>query len=137
MSTFRFKNVGELNDTIRRIFFLAYNACSRASGMGIFQSRESVSETDVWSNVCRRGDYPTTESGITTKNGVGDADADYVFGRMMKLTFQFDFKKLTITMPDYRADPEYQGWERLYKTYDALVDAATKELNVGAELVTV
>lgn len=137
MSTFRFQNVGEMNDTIRRIFFLAYNACSRASGMSMFQARESASETDVWNNVCRRGDYPTTESGVTSEGkGKGDVDADYVFGRMMKLTVQFDFKKLTITMPDYRADPEYQGWSRLYKTYDALVDAAAKELNHGAELVS-
>lgn len=140
MAKYRFQNVGELNDTIRRVFFLAWKACGSPQGMGMFQDRgPGMTEDPVWDNIARRGDYPggpaIGKPPIDQKNGIGDAYADYVFGRMMKLSVQFNFKELTLTISDSTPRWDYQAWCGTYKTYDALVDAATKELNYGAEIL--
>ena len=41
-------SVDEETGEVKRIFFLAYEACGRASGMGVLQERRSVTEEMVW-----------------------------------------------------------------------------------------
>jgi len=138
MSTFKFKSTGELNDTLRRIFFLAWQNCGGPLGMGFLQDRPGATENDVWNNVQKRGDYPdlASISAVKQKDGKGSIHADYVFGRMMKLNVDFNFNDLTITMRDDEPRPDYQGWaKRTIKTYDDLALNALTGLNINADIL--
>lgn len=69
----------------KRIFFLAYNASS-VMGMGVLQARDSVSEDDVWRHIV----------GDRFQSKAGSPYADYVYGRMMKVGFEYNDKALTM-----------------------------------------
>ena len=119
--------VNDAETVVKRMFFLAWMACGSPMGMGIFQDRPTSTEEDVWNNVCNAGDY----FGMRQKKENGEAYGDYVFGRMMKLRIKYT--KDTIDIREDEPDCEYQSWCRFYPTYEALLDAALKELEITAE----
>lgn len=107
----------------KRMCFLAYEACGGPVGMGFLQARGDATEADVWQNIVNMGDYPGAS---LPRNG--KLNADYVFGRMMKLRFSYD--QDSVTVPDITPDRAYQRWSRKweYPTYEALVEDAIKTL---------
>lgn len=117
---------------VRRAFHLAFVACRRPSGMGVFQDRgPNVTEDQVWQNVQTRGDYP----GFPDERP-GRAYGDYVFGRMMKLSVEYSEKDGTIKIRDDEPRPDYQGWSgQVYPTYLSLFQEAASQL--GLTLVDV
>ena len=140
MSKFKI-NKDKVDAVLRRIFYVAWNNCGGTSGMGWLQDAPDATEEQVWENVTSRGDYPGANImrkpavGINEKTMKGEASADYVFGRMMKLHVDFDINEGTITVRDDQPRPDYQGWARgKIKTYDDLVFTALVELNVNFEI---
>lgn len=103
----------------RRAFYLAYGA-AHAAGMGFLQAREGVTEDQVWQNVRTRADY------VPTEPKPGEAHADYVFGRMMKLSIRWD--ETTITVNDSTPRYDYQSWCGKYPTYESLIQSAIAEV---------
>ena len=108
----------------KRILFLAYEA-SHVFGMGAFQARDAVTEDQVWANTVTKGDYGGFPA--NTK----DIYADYVFGRMMKLSFHV--KDNTVNYDgDDKTKLDYQSWGAKYKTYTKLFTAAIESLKMSA-----
>jgi hypothetical protein len=108
---------------LKRIFYLAYQASS-VVGKGILQEQHGATEEDVWQNILTAGDYPGNHHLRRQEQGM--YDADYVFGRMMKL-----YIKVTddgIELPDKEPKRMYQAWCVTYPTYQALLDAAKASL---------
>lgn len=103
----------------KRIFWLAYQA-SKNLGMGFLQAKKDATEEDVWGNICVQGDYPSMGH-----IPPGRWHADYVFGRMMKITIEHD--GTTLKLSDNVPNIEYQSWCREYHTYLALVNKALDE----------
>jgi hypothetical protein len=64
---------------VKRALFLAYQQ-SRPMGMGFMQVRDDMTEDQVWEGAIGRSD----SGGVGTEKP-GILNADYVFGRMMKL----------------------------------------------------
>lgn len=117
----KFNNNDEQTDFLKKLFFLAYEACDESAGMGIFQARDKVTEEDVYDNVINSGDYPMSI------NDDSRIYADYVFGRMMKLSVEL--KGNSIIIPDSTPRVSYQAWSGKYKDYKSLVRATKKELS--------
>lgn len=114
-------------NVVKRAFFLAYEACGGTFGRGAFQARSNATEEDVWKNVLTRGDY----AGMFPIDEPNRPYGDYVFGRMMKLTCEFNGNQITIRDDVPRLD--YQAWCGKYPSYLNLFEAAAKELNVVIE----
>lgn len=136
MSKFKV-NKDKVEPLLRRIFYIAWKNCGGTFGMGWLQNKPDATEDQVWSNVTNRGDYPGGNTfgkpsvDLDEKTMKGNAFADYVFGRMMKLHVDFDINEGTIAVRDDEPRPDYQGWARgKIKTYDDLVLAALEELNL-------
>ena len=105
-------------DVVKRVFFLAYKACTGPVGMGHLQARSNVTEDDVWHNVLRHGDYPgDVTDELNPEEGLY---ADYVFGNMMKLHVQWTDEEVL--------DTSYQSWGEVYPSYASLVKAAIKSV---------
>lgn len=117
-------NVANPEQVAKRALFLAYNAACLV-GMGILQARDNVDEDSVWNNALTKGDYPLRTD--TTKNK--HLFADYVFGRMMKLSLSWD--ATSVTVPDATPRADYQSWCSMYPTYESLVKAADEAVNNG------
>lgn len=124
------KNPSRTVELVRRAFFLAYNACGGAMGMGVFQTRDGVTEDHVWQNVLNRGDYP---GGAHSSDRPEHPYGDYVFGRMMKLSAEFNEAKGTVTISDSKPRHDYQSWCGKYPTYESLFVAAATELGIPLE----
>ena len=120
-------------ELVRHAFFLAYNACPGAGGMGVFQARNNVTEEHVWNNVITRGDYPSGFGNDRPERPYGD----YVFGRMMKLGCEFNEKEGTVTISDSEPRWDYQSWCGKFKTYEFLFVAAAMELGIPLEGYTI
>jgi hypothetical protein len=106
----------------KRILFLAYEASS-VFGMGAFQARDAITEDEVWANTVTKGDY----GGFPANDE--DIYADYVFGRMMKLSFHIKDNTISYDGID-KTKLDYQSWGAKYKTYTKLFQAAIKSLNM-------
>jgi len=111
----------------KEALWLAWNACNRPFGMGVLQDNPGATKEEVWENAYNKGDY---SGGRTFLNNDNDVDADYVFGRMMKLYFKVSEK--TIDIPERECQSDYQSWCTKYPTYKDLFEEAAK--NVGEEL---
>lgn len=116
---------GDPQKIVKRAFYLAWQACGGPLGMGFLQNKPDASEDDVWNNVYRGGDY--TGNNMHGNNPSGKMYGDYVFGRMMKVGFQWDKDSITVSDSEPRRD--YQAWCRKYPTYESLILAAVKELS--------
>ncbi len=105
--------------TAKRIFWLAYQASSVVD-LGRFQAQDDVTENDVWDNVTNSSDYPGK---ISPTDSIY---ADYVFGRMMKLSLKLKDGKVEIGSSEFRSD--YQSFCRKYPDPKSLHKAATVEV---------
>jgi len=109
----------------QEMLWLAWKACGGPLGMGFFQDNPRATKEDVWVGMVSASDY----NGFTGKMpDVGEVRSDYVFGRMMKLRFNFgsDF----IEWDDYAdpADRSYNAWASKFPTITKLFDAAVAAL---------
>lgn len=115
---------------VKRMFFLAYQA-SEVIGRGWLQAKSNITEEDVWNNINTGGcgaDYCDVTN-ISMQNQSGRIHADYVFGKMMKLSIEWDTEN--IILPDSQYDnphPDYQSWCTTYKTHKELFEAAVESL---------
>lgn len=104
----------------KRMMWLAWQAVGGPFGMGVLRDNPGAGEDQVWANVVTSGDYACSQ------NKPGDVHADYVFGRMMKLSVKWgdDF----VEVPTYAPTRDYQAWCHKYPTYEALAQAAVASL---------
>jgi len=113
-----FNDEKEKDAFLKNMFFLAYEACGGTTGMGFMQSNPDATADEVFENICNHGDY----SGIGADIDDSRLSADYVFGRMMKLSVEISDK--TVTLPDMKPEVCRQGWAMKYKSYKSLAKAA-------------
>lgn len=106
-------------NVVEEALWLAWQACGGPSGMGILRDRPSATKQDVLNNVTVKEDYP----GYPGSSGI---DADYVFGRMIKL--RCDIAEDGILYPDSPPRFDYQAWCKVYPTYESLFSAALTNL---------
>lgn len=100
----------------KEAIWLAWKACGGSVGMGVLQANDQAKKDEVWKRAYDQGDY-------AMRHGTPEeVNADYVFGRMMKL--YFTVKGDTIKHRDNEPRGDYQSWCYVYKTYAALFDAA-------------
>lgn len=107
---------------IKRALFKAWKACGQPLGMGVLQDKPDAAEEDVWNNVQTAGDYP----GGPVNNEPNFVNADYVFGRMMKLMLEYE--EDVIRYPEGDLSPGYQAWCEKYPSYRDLLEAAESEV---------
>ena len=93
----------------KEAMWLAWTAAGGPAGMGMFRHNPDANKEAVWG---RQGLEPSY------------VNADYVFGRMLKL--RFHIRGDTLDIPDDQPCFDYQGWCGKYLTYAALFDAAEK-----------
>jgi len=108
-------------EVIKEALWLAWNACGGPMGMGAFQDNGGASKEDIWNNVANAGDYPGP-----SHSRPNEIHGDYVFGRMMKIWFDYDDKSITVATAKQEWD--YQAWSGTYPTYPELIAAAVKSL---------
>lgn len=132
MLTLKIDGKATATDVAKRGMFLAYEACRGTTGLGFLQAATAATEDQVWQNVCTRGDYPAVPGMVRGDDRPGTANADYVFGRMMKLRVDFDDKAGTLNVIGSEPRIDYQAWCRKYPTYRSVFDAAAASL--GATL---
>lgn len=100
----------------KRMLKLAWDA-SGVFGMGAFQDcGPGLTEDQLWKRGC--DNCGPHRGGMVT--------ADYLFGRMMKLTFTFGDDFVSAHAREWR--PDYQSFCRKYADFTALVNAAAKSL---------
>jgi len=106
----------------KRMFYLAWKACGGTTGLGFLQDRPEATENEIWSVVTGQitSDYPTPAGEILKPYG------DYVFGRMMK--FGVEINDNYIIVSDSQPRMDYQSWCVRYSSYQALAEAARKEV---------
>lgn len=110
---------------VKEAFWLAWQACGGTTGCGFLQDRQTANKDEVWDRMFNRGDYPSgndPQLAGNVHNKRGKVYGDYVFGRMMKVGFEWD--DVSILVRDTEPRPEYQAWCRTYKTFADLVQAA-------------
>ena len=98
----------------KEMLWLAWQACGGTTGMGWLQDRPGATKENIWNNV-----------GVRQGNRV---DADYVFGRMMKLHLEYDNK--SVIYDDRELTLDYQSWCGTYPTYKDLESSAIASLGV-------
>lgn len=109
---------------VHRMFYLAWKSCGGPTGMGVFQDRGGdVSEDLVMTNIIGRGDYPGRP-----REPSNEPYADYIFGRMMKMSLKYSHGK--VSWSDRELTSDYQSWCRSYSTYEALAKCAAAELGI-------
>ncbi len=113
-----YKNKTEVESVLKEVLWLAWNAAGGPAGMGFLQDSPGATKEDVWKNATGLGDYamPTSHD--------GRLNADYVFGRMLKL--RLEYSDTHIEVPEHEPRSDYQAWCREYPTYAALFDAVEK-----------
>ena len=123
----RFEVTGATGEQLaKRMFKLAWDACGGPSGFGFFQDRGSaMTEDQIWQQAVGAGDYP----GSAMKAKAGQAHGDYVFGRMMKLYFNFG-PSYVEARRDMKWRHDYQGFSGKYPTFEHLARAAAASLGV-------
>ena len=98
-------------EIVKEMLWLAWQVCGGTTGMGWLQDRPSATKENVWNNVSIR------------QNRV---NADYIFGRMMKLHLKYDDKG--IIYDNRKLTLDYQSWCGTYPTYKDLEVAAIASL---------
>jgi hypothetical protein len=107
----------------KEMLWLAWNACSGPIGMGWMQDCPDAQKDDVWDRANGAGDY----GGVSSKRaGPNQVHGDYVYGRMMKITFEYGDE--FIEFQESKLSPDYQAWCRKYPTYSDLTNAALNSL---------
>ncbi|MGV8151871.1 MAG: hypothetical protein ACP5OG_02225 [Candidatus Nanoarchaeia archaeon] len=121
-------------DIVKKMFYLAWNACRTPKGMGILQDNPCASEEDVWKNICNSEDYNGMGKNCNVslnQTGQNMVHADYVFGRMMKLTLSWNSKDNTIKLQEATENYpnlDYQAWCKVFTSEKELYESALKVL---------
>ena len=112
-------------EVAREAFWLAWQACRRPMGMGVFQDAPSATKDDVWKQVSG----PSVDYGYSSFSGgkPQKPHADDVFGRRRKL--YVEIKEDGILVRDETPRIDYQAWCGMYPTYEQLIEAAAKNVN--------
>lgn len=113
----------DIEKIVKRACYLAWQA-SQVYGMGFLQDRGEQSEDKVFENIVTDGDYPIRGQ-VAEQGGVF---ADYVFGRMMKLSIRCNRSNGELEFKDGRVSLDYQSWGVKYPTYKDLINAAIDSL---------
>jgi len=111
---------------LKEIFWLAWQACGAPEGMGFLQDRPNATKEEVWATVMAGGHDASRMFQVLPQQG-GEFDADYIFGRMMKLHVEVK-PGGEIVMPLGHPSPDYQSWAVRYKSYSDLLAAAINNL---------
>lgn len=111
----------------KRAMWLAWQACGGPLGMGFLHDRPNATEDEVWVGARGAADY---EGSVVKQSQAGEAHADYVFGRMMKLSLEYT--EDTISFRDEAPTQGYQAWCGVFPSYMSLIEAAAHDL--GATL---
>ena len=119
-------NKADVIPLVKRMYWLAWQACGGTIGSGFLQDQPGATEDQVWKNVLTNGDYASNP-----RDKPGKAYGDYVFGRMMKLGVQFDEKNKTVTVTNAATAIDYQAWSGQYATYEGLLLSAANELGIA------
>ena len=118
---------------LKNACYLAWLACGGPMGYGILQDRgNAVSAGEVWHNIKTNGDYPGAQTDFDKSYKHKDRlqlHADYVFGRMMKLDFEFDDTAIYYHDETYR--PSYQGFAGKYPTPIILLNEARELMEMN------
>lgn len=125
---YQLENQDQVMPLVKRMFWLAWNACGGPTGMGVFQDRGKVGEDQVFENVSSSGDYA-----CKLDSRPNQCYGDYVFGRMMKLSVDFSEKEKTVSVTDREPRSDYQAWCRRYSSYQILLETATQELKINGK----
>ncbi len=117
-----YANEQEATEVLKEALWLAWVAAGRPQGMGVFRDNPGANKEAVWDQAYNMKDYSGRPSSLRN-----DLNADYVFGRMLKLSVQRD-NATTLQYSDSEPRADYQSWCGKYKTYDALFDAAEQSI---------
>jgi hypothetical protein len=121
----KYASEAETTEVLKESVWLAWQA-SGVHGLGVLQDNPTAQREKVWEQAYNERDY----SG--RKSTGGDVNADYVFGRMMKLYVRRP-DATTIEIPDGEPRGDYQSWCYQYPSFSALFDAAEKAIQKQAE----
>lgn len=113
-----YKSAEQALAVAKEAMWLAWQAAGGAQGMGVFRNNPGAGKDDVWKNAYNQEDYSMRHGDASSVN------ADYVFGRMLKLYFRMN--GATLEFRDDKPRGDYQSWCYVYKTYAELFDAAEK-----------
>lgn len=118
----------DVAQTVKRMFWLAWQAVGQTFGMGALQDNPNANEEAVWDCVANRLDYSGIGGGLKKdRDGKYEAYGDYVFGRMMKMRVKWTDDGV-IDTSDNELRVDYEAWCMDYPTYKALYDAAVESL---------
>jgi hypothetical protein len=118
----KYGNHEEAIAVAKEAIWLAWTACGGTSGAGFLQDNPDAKKDQVWDRAYNMGDYSGRRVGMKPTA----VNADYVFGRMMKLYFKVEGD--SITHDDQEPRRDYQAWCGRYPSYAALFDAAETEV---------
>jgi hypothetical protein len=105
----------------KRMLKLAWDA-SRTVGLGFLQDRgPGLSEDDLWKRGCDN----------MGRTGGGRVSTDYLFGRMMKLRFEYNEEGIVIGTDVWR--PDYQSFCTKYRNLEFLAESAAASFKVITE----
>jgi hypothetical protein len=130
-------SVGKAEELLKRMFFLAYKACGAAQGMGVLQEARlgavPATEAQVWDALLAQSDYSGSFRSVNMDKPIygQSVHGDYVIGRMIKWGGRVESKDV-LAVPDLEGKMtlDYHAWAHRYPTTGALLDAASKELEV-------
>ena len=117
----KYESAGKAMKIAKEAIWLAWNAAGGPSGYGFLHDNPTAQKDEVWKQAYEMGDY-------SGRGGMEEScvNADYVFGRMLKLRFRV--KGNTLQLPDGTPRGDYQGWCYKFKSYADLFDAAEKAI---------
>lgn len=99
---------------LKRVLWLAFQA-SRPVGMGFLHTAAASQQTE-----------DTLFESAKSSHKEDTVYTDYLFGRMMKTTFEIKDGVVVVSPNEPRYD--YQSWGDAYETGTALIEAAIKSL---------
>jgi len=118
-----YKTETEATEVLKEALWLAWQAAGRPFGMGYLQDNPEANKELVWDNAYNMGDYM---GGRSMSRG-DDLNADYVFGRMLKLRVGRPSKTVLETT-DSKPTWDYQAWCRKYPSYENLFEQAEQNV---------
>jgi hypothetical protein len=116
----QYDSAKEAELVLKEALWLAWTAAGGPQGMGVLQDNPQATKDQVWDQAYNMKDYSGRGNDMSQK-----LDADYVFGRMLKLRVSRPTPE-TLVFDDYPPRPDYQSWCNRFRTFDALFDASEK-----------
>lgn len=107
-------------EVLKQAVWLAWQAAGGPIGNGYIEDEPGADREAVWR-------YASTDGYYFLREVTDRVEADYVFGRMLKLLVRRP-TPTTIEYPDVALTRDAQAWSNWYPTYTALFDAAERVL---------